>query len=56
MSKQLLIDYNLFKVSPKMITESQEKNNGKVIVTVGDPLVVLNALERVVVVLIGCMS
>tara|TARA_Y100000004_G_scaffold192222_1_gene252406 strand:+ start:468 stop:1133 length:666 start_codon:yes stop_codon:yes gene_type:complete len=33
MSKQLLIDYNLFKVSPKMITESQEKNNGKVIVT-----------------------
>ena len=33
MSKQLLIDYNLFKVSPKMIAESQERNNGKVIVT-----------------------
>jgi len=28
----------------------------KVIVTVGDPLVVLNAFVRVVVVLIGCMS
>ena len=33
MSKQLLIDYSLFKVSPQMITESERKNNGKVIVT-----------------------
>jgi len=33
MSKQLLIDYSLFKVSPQMIAESEQKNNGKVIVT-----------------------
>tara|TARA_R110001599_G_scaffold1706_5_gene8512 strand:- start:63125 stop:63787 length:663 start_codon:yes stop_codon:yes gene_type:complete len=32
MSKQLLVDYNIFRVSPQMIAESQENNNGKVIV------------------------
>jgi|TARA_B110000908_G_scaffold82290_1_gene98565 hypothetical protein len=33
MAKQLLVDYSVFKVSPKMIAESQEQNDGKVIVT-----------------------
>ena len=33
MSKQLLIDYTLFEVQPEMIMESEQKNNGKVIVT-----------------------
>jgi hypothetical protein len=32
MSKSLLIDYNIFDVSPQMIAESEQKNNGKVIV------------------------
>ena len=33
MSKQLLIDYTLFEIKPEMISESEVKNNGKVIVT-----------------------
>ena len=33
MAKSLLIDYNIFEVSPEMITESEKENNGKVIVT-----------------------
>ena len=33
MSKQLLIDYTLFEIQPEMISESEVKNNGKVIVT-----------------------
>ena len=33
MSKQLLIDYTLFDVSPSAINESMANNNGKVIVT-----------------------
>jgi len=33
MSKSLLIDYNMFEVSPKMILESEQSNNGRVIVT-----------------------
>ena len=32
MSKSLLVDYNIFEVSPRMITESEKKNGGKVIV------------------------
>ena len=31
-NKTLLIDYTLFEVSPQMITESEQQNNGKVIV------------------------
>lgn len=33
MSKSLLIDYTEFKVTPKMITESEERNDGRVIVS-----------------------
>lgn len=33
MSKSLLIDYTEFKVTPKMITESEEQNDGRVIVS-----------------------
>ena len=33
MSKSLLIDYTPFNVTPQMITESEHKNNGRVIVT-----------------------
>ena len=33
MSKTLLIDYTPFDVSPQMIMESEQKNNGRVIVT-----------------------
>jgi len=33
MSKNLLIDYTPFEVSPQMITESETRNNGRVIVT-----------------------
>ena len=33
MSKTLLIDYTEFKVSPQMITESEQKNDGRVIVS-----------------------
>lgn len=32
MIKKLLVDYNVFKVSPQMIMESEAKNNGRVIV------------------------
>ena len=32
MAKQLLVDYNIFKISPQMINESEAKNGGKVIV------------------------
>ncbi len=31
-NKQLLIDYTVFNVTPQMITESEQKNNGRVIV------------------------
>ena len=31
-NKQLLIDYTLFDVTPQMITESEAKNNGRVVV------------------------
>ena len=31
-NKQLLIDYTVFNVTPQMITESERKNNGRVIV------------------------
>lgn len=33
MSKELLVEYNQFKVSPQMITESLESNGGKLIVS-----------------------
>ena len=33
MSKSLLIDYTPFEITPQMITESESKNNGRVIVT-----------------------
>ena len=33
MSKQLLIDYTSFDVTPEMITESEQQNDGRVIVT-----------------------
>ena len=33
MSKSLLIDYTPFEVSPQMITESEAKNNGRIVVT-----------------------
>tara|TARA_R100000315_G_C5222746_1_gene134375 strand:+ start:881 stop:1507 length:627 start_codon:yes stop_codon:yes gene_type:complete len=33
MAKSLLIDYTPFDISPQMITESEQKNNGRVIVT-----------------------
>ena len=33
MSKTLLIDYTEFKVSPQMITESEQRNDGRVIVS-----------------------
>tara|TARA_R110002153_G_scaffold26459_5_gene83089 strand:+ start:5328 stop:5951 length:624 start_codon:yes stop_codon:yes gene_type:complete len=33
MSKTLLIDYTSFDVSPQMISESEQQNNGRVIVT-----------------------
>jgi len=33
MSKQLLIDYTPFNISPQMIMESEQQNNGRVIVT-----------------------
>ena len=33
MGKTLLIDYTPFEISPQMITESEQVNNGKVIVT-----------------------
>tara|TARA_Y100001972_G_scaffold21111_2_gene25025 strand:+ start:8186 stop:8809 length:624 start_codon:yes stop_codon:yes gene_type:complete len=33
MSKTLLIDYTPFDISPQMITESEQKNNGRVIVS-----------------------
>tara|TARA_R110002051_G_scaffold83208_1_gene147576 strand:- start:237 stop:878 length:642 start_codon:yes stop_codon:yes gene_type:complete len=33
MGKTLLIDYTPFEISPQMITESEQANNGKVIVT-----------------------
>ncbi len=33
MAKQLLIDYTLFEIRPEMITESENANNGRVIVT-----------------------
>ena len=33
MSKTLLIDYTPFEISPQMILESEQQNNGKVIVT-----------------------
>ena len=33
MSKTLLIDYTSFDVSPQMIAESEQQNNGRVIVT-----------------------
>ena len=32
MSKNLLVDYTIFQISPQLIRESEEKNNGKVIV------------------------
>ena len=32
MTKQLLVDYNIFKISPQMINESEAKNGGRVIV------------------------
>jgi len=32
MSKSLLVDYNIFEVSPQMITESENANGGRVIV------------------------
>ena len=31
--KQLLVDYTIFEISPKIISESEARNNGKVIVT-----------------------
>ena len=33
MSKSLLIDYTPFEITPQMITESESKNNGRVLVT-----------------------
>ena len=33
MAKQLLIDYSTFDITPQMITESERKNNGRVIVS-----------------------
>ena len=33
MAKKLLIDYTPFNISPQMITESEQQNNGRVIVT-----------------------
>ena len=33
MTKSLLIDYSSFEVTPQMIVESEQKNNGKVIVS-----------------------
>ena len=33
MSKSLLIDYNIFEVSRKMISESEQRNGGRVIVS-----------------------
>ena len=33
MSKQVLIDYTTFDVSPQMIIESEQQNNGRVVVT-----------------------
>jgi len=33
MSKQLLVDYSLFEISPELISESEKNNNGRVIVT-----------------------
>tara|TARA_R110002020_G_scaffold473444_1_gene702685 strand:- start:6 stop:638 length:633 start_codon:yes stop_codon:yes gene_type:complete len=33
MSKRLLIDYTPFDIAPEMITESEQQNNGRVIVT-----------------------
>ena len=33
MTKTLLIDYTPFEISPQMITESEQQNNGRVIVT-----------------------
>ena len=33
MAKQLLIDYTTFDVSPQMIIESEQQNNGRVVVT-----------------------
>ena len=33
MSKTLLIDYTPFEITPQMITESEQQNNGRVIVT-----------------------
>ena len=32
MSKQLLIDYTPFEITPQMIKESEERNGGRVIV------------------------
>ena len=32
MSKKLLIDYNIFRITPQMIVESEQKNAGRVIV------------------------
>mgnify|MGYP003678759068 CR=1 FL=1 len=33
MSKSLLIDYNIFEVSQQMISESEQRNGGRVIVS-----------------------
>ena len=33
MAKSLLIDYTEFKVTPQMITESEQRNDGRVIVS-----------------------
>ena len=33
MTKTLLIDYTPFDITPQMIIESEQKNNGRVIVT-----------------------
>ncbi len=33
MSKQLLVDYTVFEISPQQINESLTENNGKLIVS-----------------------
>ena len=33
MAKELLIDYSTFEITPQMIKESEEKNNGRVLVS-----------------------
>ena len=44
MGKALLVDYNIFEVSQKMITESENKNNGNNVQTIINEV---NRLNRI---------